>query len=64
VIAAAADLDAAEPRQMRRHELRVEQPESPEPQARDKVNQRDLAGLGNPAEHALAKKRRAERDPV
>ena len=64
VIAGAADLDSAELRQMRRHELRVEQPEIPEPQPRHEMHQRDLAGVGDPAEHALAKKRRAQRDPV
>ena len=54
----------AELRQMRRHELRVEQPVTPEPQPRHEMHQRDLAGVGDPAEHALAEKRRAERDPV
>ena len=49
---------------MRRHELRVEQPVTAEPQPRHEMNQRDLAGVADPAEHALAEKRRAERDPV
>src|SRR4051794_36324859 len=64
VIAGAADLDTAELRQMRRHELRVEKKVAAEPQARDEMNQRDLAGIADPAEHALAEKRRPERDPV
>src|SRR3954452_15377892 len=64
VIAGAADLEDAELRQMRRHELRVEEKIAAEPQARDEMNQRDLAGIADPAEHALAEKRRAERYPV
>src|SRR3954469_4140173 len=64
MIASAADLDASELSQMRRHELRVEQPVAAEPQARDEMNQRDLAGIADPAEHALAEKRSAERHPV
>src|SRR4051812_38073442 len=63
VIAGAADLDASELRQMRRHELRVEQKVAAESQARNEMNQRDLAGIADPAEHALAEKRRAERYP-
>ena len=49
---------------MRRHELRVEQPVAAEPQPRHEMDQRDLAGIGDPAEHALAEECRAERDPV
>ena len=48
VITGAADLDTAELRQMRRHELRVEEPVAAEPQPRHEMNQRDLAGVGRP----------------
>src|SRR5437764_773651 len=64
VIAGPGDLDPAELRQMRGQKLGVEQPVPAEPQARGEVDQRDLARIGDPAEHALAEKRRAERDAV
>ena len=64
MIAGAADLDRAELRQMRRQELGVEQAVAAEPQPRDQMHQRDLAGVGLAAEHALAEERGAERDAV
>src|ERR1044071_3962130 len=64
MVARAGNLDPAELRQMRGQELRVEQPEAAELQPAGEMNQRDLAGVGHPAEHALAEKRRPERDAV
>lgn len=46
------------------HELAVEQPEAADPEPRDQPGQRHLGGIGPPAEHALAEKRPAERQPV
>ena len=55
-----ADLDAAEARQMRRQKLGIEQAEAAEAQAGDQVNEGDLARVVLAAEHAFAKKHRAE----
>src|SRR5207302_11161391 len=64
VIAGAGDLDRAELRQMRRQKLRVEQTVAAVAQARHEMHERDLARIGDAAEHALAKKGAAERDAV
>src|SRR5438067_6953913 len=49
---------------MRGQELGVEQAVTAEPQPRGEMDECDLARVGHPAEHALAEKRRAERDAV
>src|SRR5258705_17257 len=64
VIAGAGDLDRAELRQMRRQELGIEQSVAAEPQGRHEMDERHLAGGGNPAEHALAEEGGAERHAV
>jgi len=45
-------------------ELAIEQRVSAAPQARDKMRERDLAGVGSAAEHALAEERAAEGDAI
>src|SRR5438552_7192992 len=49
---------------MRRQKLRIEQPVTAKAQPRHEMDERHLAGVGDPAEHALAKERRAERNAV
>ena len=49
---------------MRRQKLRIEQSVTAEPQPRHEMDERHLAGVGDPAEHALAKEGGAERDAV
>src|SRR5690606_1288891 len=46
------------------HELRVAQLEAAELQTRDEMDERDLRGVRDAAEHALAEERRAEPDAV
>jgi hypothetical protein len=47
-----------------RHELRVEQREAAIFQARDEIDEGDLAGVARLGEHALAKERAAEMHAV
>ena len=63
-IEVARDLERAEALQMLGHELGVEQREAAALQPRHQMHQRDLAGVGLAAEHALAEERAAERDAV
>ncbi len=58
------NLDGAELAQMRGDELRVEKPEAARDEPRDEMNKGDLARIRFAAEHAFAKKCRAQRDPV
>ena len=51
-------------REVRCQELGVEQAIAAKPQAGDEMDERDLAGVGHAAEHALAEERGAERDAV
>ena len=64
VIVGAADLDRAEARQMRRHELGVEQPEAAGRSRATRWTSATLLASRDAAEHALAEERRAERDAV
>ena len=60
----AGDLDAAEPRQMVGQELGVEQAITARPQQVHQMHQRHIARISLAAEHALAKKRRADRHTI
>src|SRR2546429_7863547 len=64
LVAGAENLDRAKLRQMRRQELRDEKAITAESKPRHEMDERHLAGIGDPAEHALAKERRAERDAI
>jgi hypothetical protein len=49
---------------MRRQELGIEQPVTAKAEARDEMDERDLACVGDPAEHAFAEEGGAERDAI
>ncbi len=59
-----AHLDRAELREMSGDELRVEQGKAAIFEPRHQINQRDLASVALPREHALAEERAAEMDAV
>ena len=63
LVQAARNFPRAELGQMGGHELRVQQPKATQSQARDQMHQRDLGGVGDEAEHALAEERAAQRTP-
>ena len=57
-------VDRAERGEVAGHELAVEQGEAADLQPRDQPGQRDLRGVGHPAEHAFAEEGAAELDAV
>src|SRR3954451_14317738 len=61
---AARHVDRTEARQMRRHELRVQQAKAAGAQPRYEMDQRDLRGIALDVEHAFAEERRPETHAV
>ena len=58
------DLDGPEGREMRRHELRIEERVAAAPEPRRQVEEADLRRVATPVEHAFAEEGRAECHPV